>query len=180
MKKGIQKRRKRGSQQTDDRNENQESPSERASKTVGSLMERKNLQGTRSLMERRGGLSGMRGKEELRSPQGKAQALFKIEVYLPEAFLEAILEASNELGACHVGLYDRVASYYEVGGTWRPLEGASPYDGAVGQISRAREMKLEFRCEGKYVRRVLRKIKEIHPYEEPLINVVRLDNGLFE
>jgi hypothetical protein len=109
-----------------------------------------------------------------RSPQGKAQALFKLEIFVPQAQVERIIA---ELGA---GNNDYVASYHEVHRWWMPLEGANPCDGEVGKISRTLDYKLEIRCQGKYVRRILRRLKEIHPYEKPLINIIRLDNGLFD
>jgi len=42
------------------------------------------------------------------------------------------------------------------------------------------ECKLEIRCKREYVKSAINVIKEIHPYEEPLINIIPIVNELFE
>jgi hypothetical protein len=66
-----------------------------------------------------------------------------------------------------------------VEGTWRPLDEARPFMGEVGQISKARELKVEVNCAWEKVPAVLAAIRKVHPYEEPLINVLPLLNHLF-
>ncbi|WP_353949367.1 cytochrome C biogenesis protein [Sporolactobacillus sp. Y61] len=78
----------------------------------------------------------------------------------------------NEAGVLTVGKYDNVISYSKVKGYWRPLEGANPYDGVIGQITSGTECKMEFRCHLKEVAFVKSIIKEVHPYEEPIINII--------
>ncbi|MBZ9637007.1 hypothetical protein G9F70_022445 [Clostridium sp. FP1] len=39
---------------------------------------------------------------------------------------------------------------------------------------------MEIRCKREYVKNVIKVIKEIHPYEEPLINIIPIINELFE
>ncbi len=68
--------------------------------------------------------------------------------------------------------YDRCFMYYEVNGTWRPLEGASPFNGTIGEIERAIEMRVEFAVKEKDLEKVLKAIRDVHPYEEPAIDVI--------
>jgi len=105
---------------------------------------------------------------------------YKIEINLPIEFIGEIIRETTKLGACKIGQYDHVATYYEVEGCWRPLDKSNPVTGDKGEVNYGKEYKLEIRCEEDYIRNVLRKIREIHPYEEVLINVVKLYNNEFE
>lgn len=106
-----------------------------------------------------------------------AQAMVKLEVYLPQSCLDAVVEALHEAGAGRVGLYDHVASWAPVEGCWRPLPGSAPYAGAVGSLCRGQEYKLEMRCHAESVPQALVAVRAVHPYEEPVINVVPLWSG---
>lgn len=103
----------------------------------------------------------------------------KIEVYIPGAYLERLRNELTQIGACKVGNYDQVASFSIIQGSWRPLEGSSPFDGEIGKINYGIEYKMELRCSMDLVKEAIRVIKEVHPYEEPLINLIPLVNGMF-
>ena len=106
-------------------------------------------------------------------------ACCKLEIYLPASHLPALQDALREADAGHIGNYDSCLSYSPVTSCWRPLPGASPYDGTVGQLRTAPELKVEVTCRTAQVPGVLAAIKEVHPYEEPVINVIPLwDTGL--
>jgi len=100
---------------------------------------------------------------------------YKIEIFLGKEYINKILEEINKLGACRVGNYDLVSTFYEVEGCFRPLEEANPYEGKIGEVFYGKEYKLEVRCEKIYLKKVVKKIREIHPYEEPLINIIKLE-----
>jgi hypothetical protein len=101
-------------------------------------------------------------------------AFVKIEVYCPPEAVTSVRDALNEAGAGHIGSYDHCASAVEVVGWWRPLEGARPYEGSVGEISEAREIKLEMRCPASQVAAAVAAIRRVHPYEEPVMNIIPL------
>ncbi|MDF2882379.1 MAG: cytochrome biosis protein [Clostridiaceae bacterium] len=103
----------------------------------------------------------------------------KIEIYVPEDYVIKLRDKLNEVGAGKVGNYDNVISVTEVSGYWRPLAGSNPFNGEVGQISKGEECKIEIRCKTQYVKDAVRVIKQIHPYEEPLINIIPIANELF-
>ncbi len=105
---------------------------------------------------------------------------YKIEVYLSEDLIDDMITEATKLGACKIGDYDHIASYYEIKGCWRPLENSQPFTGEKNIVNYGSEYKLELRCEEKNVKSVLKRIREIHPYEEALVNVIRLENHLFE
>lgn len=104
---------------------------------------------------------------------------YKLEIFIPEDHVGILREAVASAGAGIIGNYDHCASVTEVRGYWRPLEGAEPYDGTIGEISNARECKVEVNCPREMVPEVIRAIRKIHPYEEPLINIIPLVNDLF-
>jgi hypothetical protein len=69
---------------------------------------------------------------------------------------------------------------YPVQGYYRPLEGANPFEGKIGEISESLEYKIEVNCKRELVNEAIKVTKSIHPYEEPLINIFPLANHLFE
>jgi hypothetical protein len=104
----------------------------------------------------------------------------KIEIFIPKDHIDLLLDALSEVGAGEIGNYDHCSSISSVRGTWRPLPGASPYDGEVGHLSSATEAKVEVNCRRERIPAALQAIRRIHPYEEPVINVIPLANHLFE
>lgn len=106
--------------------------------------------------------------------------LVKIEIYAPLENIDAIRLALEKSHAGVIGNYDNCFATSEVKGHWRPLKNANPYIGTIGEIETAREIKLEVNCHKKYVPAVLKTVRAVHPYEEPLINVLPVINFLFE
>ena len=68
--------------------------------------------------------------------------------------------------------YDSCMSCSKVTSYWRPLDGTSPYIGNVGEISCEPEMKVEVTVFTEKVDETIQVIKEVHPYEEPVINAL--------
>ena len=100
----------------------------------------------------------------------------KVEVLLPEEYIENLRNELNNLGVLTVGNYDHVVSYTFAKGYWRPLKESTPFNGTKGKISFGTECKMEFRCLYRDIQEVKNVIKSIHPYEEPIINVIPLLN----
>jgi hypothetical protein len=104
----------------------------------------------------------------------------KIEVYVPAEALEKVKKGMHEAGVGRLGDYDCAAAEIKVRGYWRPLIGSDPYLGKVNEICSADEIKIEAYCARQYIAASLKAIREAHPYEEPVINVIPLINHLFE
>jgi hypothetical protein len=98
----------------------------------------------------------------------------KIEILVPCGYVVPLREALHLVGAGRVGNYDHCLSVAQVTGFWRPLAGAQPYDGVAGAISEGAECKMELRCPRALIAEAVRAIRRIHPYEEPVINVIPL------
>ena len=123
------------------------------------------------------GLDGnMKPGAEERSPAGweMAWAYCKLEIFLPASHLEALREALRRVDAGHIGRYDSCLSYHPVTSCWRPLEGANPYLGDVGDLCTQPELKVEVTCRTRHLEETLAAIRAAHPYEEPVINVIPL------
>jgi hypothetical protein len=59
------------------------------------------------------------------------------------------------------------------------MEGANPFEGEIGKISEVAEYKVEVNCKRELVNKAIKVIRSVHPYEEPLINIIPLRNHLF-
>lgn len=104
----------------------------------------------------------------------------KFEIFTPPEFAFKIRDELAKVGAGVIGNYDHCAALTPVRGYFRPVEGASPFEGTVGEISEVEEYKLEVNCRRELVKDAIRAIRSVHPYEEPLINVIPLVNHLFK
>jgi hypothetical protein len=102
----------------------------------------------------------------------------KLEIFIPDDHLEPLAEALTRVGAGRVGNYDHCMSITKVTGTWRPLENANPFLGEKGKVCSGSELKVETNCAWDLVPAALLAIRRVHPYEEPVINVVPLLNHL--
>ena len=98
----------------------------------------------------------------------------KLEIFLPESHLEIMKKCLQEVDAGHIGNYDSCLSYSRVTGTWRPLSGTHPYMGREGEVSEEAEIKIEVTVKAENLAVTMAAIKRVHPYEEPLINVIAL------
>lgn len=104
----------------------------------------------------------------------------KIEIFIPVEYTNKLREELNDIVALGVGNYDNVMSITKIKGCWRPLAGANPFDGTIGKISEADEDKIEFSTDIKNIENIIKVVKEIHPYEEPVMNIIPLLNDKFD
>ena len=98
----------------------------------------------------------------------------KLEIFLPPSHLEVLQKALQEVDAGHIGNYDSCMSVSPVTGYWRPLDGCNPYIGMNGEISCEPELKVEVTVYTENVDKTIEVVKSVHPYEEPVINVIPL------
>lgn len=98
----------------------------------------------------------------------------KLEIFIPATCLPTLRETLRNMDAGHIGNYDSCLSYSEVISNWRPLAGSNPYIGQKNMLSEEAELKVETVCRTENVRSTLAAIRRMHPYEEPVINVIPL------
>jgi putative NIF3 family GTP cyclohydrolase 1 type 2 len=103
-----------------------------------------------------------------------ADPMDKLVVFVPVAETQAMLDALARAGAGQIGDYDR-AAWSSVGeGTFRPLEGANPTIGKVGEIEVVPESRLELILPRRKRRAVVEALIAAHSYEEPAYDVYEL------
>ncbi len=100
----------------------------------------------------------------------------KFEIYIPLSHVDKLREGINNTGALTIGKYDNCMSITEVMGYFRPLKGAKPYTGKENDLSKEKEAKIEFRCHKDLAIEVINVIKAIHPYEEPVYDIIPIIN----
>lgn len=98
----------------------------------------------------------------------------KIIVTVPVSDTERVRNAICEEGAGVIGNYTYCSMVTKCIGTYKPNEDAHPYYGSINNLEFAEEDKLEVVCDYKNVKKVLVKLREVHPYEEPAIDIVPL------
>lgn len=98
----------------------------------------------------------------------------KIIVTIPKENTENVREAICEAGAGIIGNYTNCSTSTSCLGTCRPNDSANPYIGTKGKLEYIEEDKLEVVCDVTKVKEVLKRLREVHPYEEPAIDIIPL------
>ena len=99
----------------------------------------------------------------------------KIVTYVPAVDVERVRNAMASAGAGLIGAYD-LCSFTVAGvGTFRGGEGSAPTVGQPGRIEAVDEVRLEMVALGDAVPLIIDTIRAFHPYEEPAIDVYRLE-----
>ena len=101
---------------------------------------------------------------------------FKMEIFCPEESVDDILNVLAANHAGEIGKYDHCTTISQVQGTYCPLEGASPAYGEIGKLFMGSEYKIEVNCREEFLPDVIQAVREVHPYEEPVINIIQLVN----
>lgn len=98
----------------------------------------------------------------------------KIEVTLPSENLDEVRNAICESGAGVIGNYTDCSMSSKCIGTFKPNDYANPYIGENNKLEVVDEVKLEVVCKIENVKNVIDKLRNVHPYEEPAINIIPL------
>jgi hypothetical protein len=104
----------------------------------------------------------------------------KLEIFVPREYALKIRDELSKVGVGRIGSYDHCVAISPVQGYYRPLPGADPFDGEIGKLSEVAEYKVEVNCKRELVNEAIKVIRRVHPYDEPLMNVLPLANHLFE
>lgn len=98
----------------------------------------------------------------------------KIFVTIPPENVEKVRNVVCEAGAGVIGDYSFCTSSTKSIGTFMPNDNADPYIGENNKLEFVKEEKLEFVCDIAKVKTVISKLREVHPYETPAIDIVPL------
>lgn len=105
------------------------------------------------------------------SPLVPAPSRFvKLVVFVPAGHGDRVRAALSPFAA---PIGDYVECTFRVGGTgtFRPLPGASPFVGEIGELEEVDELRLEILIEREKIDQVLEVLRRVHPYEEPAFDI---------
>jgi hypothetical protein len=104
----------------------------------------------------------------------------KLIVTIPTTNVREVRNAMCEVGAGIIGNYTYCSTSTKCIGTFKPTDKANPYIGSKDNMEFVEEEKLEVVCDIELVKNVLAKLYEVHPYEQPGIDIIPLiDEALF-
>jgi len=109
---------------------------------------------------------------------GGSTPLDKLTVFVPVDFAQIVRDALSGAGAGRIGDYEHSSFSSEGKGRFRPLVGATPAIGTVGQPEVVAEERVEVVIDRGSRARAIAAMKAVHPYEEPAYDVIELaDHG---
>ncbi|MGY2874434.1 dinuclear metal center YbgI/SA1388 family protein [Marmoricola sp. URHA0025 HA25] len=98
----------------------------------------------------------------------------KLVVFVPVGDADKVRDAITEAGAGAIGDYDSCTFTSTGEGRFRPLAGADPAIGSVGELATVEEVRIESILDRRNRSRVVAAMVAAHPYEEPAYDVVPL------
>jgi hypothetical protein len=102
--------------------------------------------------------------------------MVKIVVTVPESHTEVVRQAMGDAGAGVIGKYHHCCAIVKQVGYSIPDEGANPTIGTIGKLEKIIEDRIEAPVEREKLKQVAAAIRQVHPYEEPVIDAYPLLN----
>lgn len=102
------------------------------------------------------------------------EPLDKLVVFVPQDAAAPVRAAIADAGSGTIGHYDHCSFSTPGEGRFRPLEGADPAVGTIGNIEVVEEDRIEVVLPRRLRSRVIAAMRSAHPYEEPAFDVVEL------
>jgi dinuclear metal center YbgI/SA1388 family protein len=115
---------------------------------------------------------GLRDIRPLEPERAAEQA--KLVAYVPVDDAPGLIDALSAAGAGAIGDYERCAWTTTGVGTFRPLPGARPALGSVGEIETVDEARVEMIVPLRRSAEVVAALRAVHPYEEPAFDLLAL------
>jgi dinuclear metal center YbgI/SA1388 family protein len=116
------------------------------------------------------------GLKNIKILKNYSENLIKFTVFTPKEYTDKVLNAVFEAKAGIIGDYKK-CSFRTTGiGTFEPEENANPFVGEKKSFNEVSEEKLEFIAYRWDVNNILNAIYNNHPYDEPAIDIIPLNN----
>lgn len=100
----------------------------------------------------------------------------KVAVFVPRDHVEPVLDAMSAAGAGSIGNYESCSFQSKGIGSFRPVKGAKPAIGRVGNLEQVDEVRIEMIVPAWKLRAVIDAMRSSHPYEEVAFDVYDLAN----
>lgn len=104
------------------------------------------------------------------------EQLYKVVVFVPLEYADAVRESMGNAGAGHIGNYSHCTFQAEGIGTFKPLGGTNPFIGKQNEMEYVSEYRLETIVPEVILKDVLQAMIAAHPYEEVAYDVIPLAN----
>jgi dinuclear metal center YbgI/SA1388 family protein len=115
------------------------------------------------------------GLQDVRPLESDPDAVDLWIVYVPGEQVEAVAGAMHDAGAGAIGDYDRAMFTSRGVGQFRPLAGAAPAIGVIGDVEQVEETRIEMVADPGLRQRVRDALVEAHPYEEVAYEVIAIE-----
>jgi dinuclear metal center YbgI/SA1388 family protein len=102
------------------------------------------------------------------------EKIYKFAVYVPIQDVDKISQAIFDAGAGKIGQYTETSFQIKGEGTFKPMEGAKPFVGKIGERKVVEEIKIETIVPERNLESVILAMKKAHPYEEPAYDIYEL------
>jgi hypothetical protein len=100
---------------------------------------------------------------------------YRLTVNVPVEALDTVRLALGEAGAWIMGSYTHCMFVTPGTGYFLPMEWAHPHIGTIWQIESVAEYRIETVCTEDKIPQVLAALRVAHPYEEPPIDLIKLE-----
>lgn len=100
--------------------------------------------------------------------------MLKLIYYVPDSHLESTKQAIFSAGAGGIGNYEHCAWQVKGIGQFKPVKGADPYIGEVGELEQVDEWRVETIVIEENAKAVAKALKASHPYEEPAFEFIQI------
>lgn len=97
--------------------------------------------------------------------------LVKLVVFVPEENANEVREALGKAGAGKIGEYSYCSYSIKGVARFKPGAEANPHIGSSGQLEEVNEERIEVACEKEQATEIIKVIKEVHPYEEVVMDI---------
>lgn len=87
---------------------------------------------------------------------------------------DKIRQALGEAGAGKLGEYSFCSFSYRGQGRFMPSDKANPYIGEANKLKIVEEEQIEVVCLRENAKQVIAALRQAHPYEEPVVDIVPL------
>lgn len=102
--------------------------------------------------------------------------MYQLFFYVPESHLDTVKSAIFATGAGRICNYDSCCWQVKGEGRFRPLPGANPHLGNVGEVECVDEFRVEMILLAAQLPAALAAMRAAHPYETIAYGVVKLEN----
>ena len=101
---------------------------------------------------------------------------YKLVVTAPLTHADIVREAIGNAGGGKIGKYSHCSFSTRGQGRFIPLNGANPHIGSIGTFEVVEEERIEVTVNEGVLEDVIQAMKRVHPYEEVVYDVYKLEN----